>query len=51
MKNKELTVTLHVGGKQVETLTPEQRERMAQKLSEVMSLYYSNHPDEYIKIK
>lgn len=51
MKNKKLTVTLHIGGKQVETLTAEQRERIAQKLSEVMSLYYSNHPDEYMKIK
>lgn len=51
MKSKKLTVTLHIGGKQVETLTAEQRERMAQKLSVVMSLYYSNHPDEYKKIK
>lgn len=51
MKSKPLTVTLHIGGKQVETLTAEQRERMAQKLSEVMSLYYSQHPDEYMKIK
>ena len=49
--NKPLTVTLHIGGKQVETLTEEQRERMAQKLSEVMSRYYSNHPEEYKKIK
>ena len=51
MKNQKLTVTPHIGGKQVETPTAEQRERMAQKLSEVMSLYYSQHPDEYMKIK
>lgn len=51
MKSKPLTVTLHIGGKQVDTLTAEQRERMAQKLSEVVSRYYSNHPDEYKKIK
>lgn len=48
---KELTVTLHIGGKQVETLTEEQRERMAQRLSETMSRYYANHPDEFAKIK
>lgn len=51
MKQKPLTVTLHIGGKQVDTLTPEQRERMAQKVSEVMSLYYTAHPEEYQKIK
>ena len=51
MKEKKLTVTLHIGGKQVEKLTPEQAERMAQRLSETMSLYYSNHPEEYREIK
>lgn len=45
--NKPLTVTFHIGGKQVDKLTPEQCERMAQKLSEAMSRYYSNHLDEY----
>ena len=48
---KPLTVTLHIGGKEVETLTEEQREKMAQRLSEVMSRYYSNHMDEYQKMK
>lgn len=51
MKQKPLTVTLHIGGKQVDTLTPEQRDRIAQRLSEVMSLYYTAHPEEYSKIK
>lgn len=51
MKSKPLTVTLHIGGKQVDTLTAEQRERMAQKLSEVVSRYYSAHPEEYLKLK
>jgi hypothetical protein len=51
MKDKKLTVTLHIGGKQVDKLTEEQCERIAQRLSETMSLYYSNHPDEYGKIK
>ena len=48
---KELTVTLHIGDRQIETLTEEQRERMAQKLSETMSRYYSLHPDEYKRMK
>lgn len=51
MKNKPLTVTLHIGGKQVDTLTEEQRQRLADRLSEAMSLYYTAHPDEYRKIK
>lgn len=47
---KKLTVTLHIGGKQVDTLTEEQAERMAQRLSEVMSTYYTAHPEEYAKL-
>ncbi len=50
-KQKLLTCTFYIGGKQVETLTEEQRERMAQKLSETMSIYYTAHPDEYLKLK
>ena len=49
--SKLLTVTLHVGGKKVETLTDEQCERMAKKLSETMSRYYTAHPDEFAKLK
>lgn len=51
MKGRPLTVTLHIGGKQVDTLTPEQRERMAQKLSEAMSRYYTANPKEFEKLK
>ena len=49
-KKKQLTVTLFVGGKQVDTLSTEQRERMAQRLSERMSIYYTAHSEEYQKI-
>lgn len=49
--NKPLTVTLHIGGKQIEKLTTEQCEQMAQRLTEKMSLYYTSHKDEYQKIK
>ena len=50
-KSKELTVTLFVGEEQVDTLTPEQRKCIAQKLSERMSIYYTAHLDEFLKIK
>ena len=50
-KEQKLTCTFFVGGKQVEKLTPEQCERMAQRVGEVLSLYYSAHPDEYRKLK
>lgn len=51
MRGKPLTFTLYVGDKQVETLTEEQRDRLAQRLSEAMSLYYTAHPEEYVKLK
>lgn len=50
-KNRPLTVSFHVGGKQVEKPSDEQCERMAQKLSETMSLYYTARPQEYLNIK
>lgn len=49
--NKPLTFTIHIGGKQVDKLTEEQFEKMSQRLSEAMSVYYTAHPDEYKKIK
>jgi hypothetical protein len=51
MKSKPLTVTLHIGGKEVERLTEEQACRMAERLSEAMSLYYTANPEEYKEIK
>lgn len=50
-KDKPLTVTLHIGGKQVDKLTAEQCERMAERLSETMSLYYTAHSEEYQNIQ
>lgn len=50
-KNKPLTCTFYVGGKQVECLTEQQRDIIAQRLSAAMSDYYTAHPEEYIKIK
>ncbi len=51
MSRKELTYTLFVGGKQVERLTWEQSEKMAERLSESLSTYYSQHPLEYAGIQ
>ena len=48
---QKLTYTIYVGGKPVDELTPEQLDRMADRLSEAMSTYYTAHPEEYAKIK
>ena len=50
-KDKPLTVTLHIGGKQIERLADEQRDRIAERLSETMSLYYTMHSEEYPNIQ
>jgi hypothetical protein len=50
-KQKPLTCTFYIGGKQVERLTEEQLEIISQRLSTAMSAYYTAHPEEYIKIK
>ena len=50
-KEQKLTCTFFVGGKQVDKLTPEHLDKMAQRLGEVMSLYYTQHPSEYRHIK
>lgn len=50
-KKKQLTVTFFVGGKQVDKLTSEQSEKIAQRMAKITSLYYSNHLDEFLKIK
>lgn len=50
-KEQTLTCTFFVGGKQVDRLTEEQCERMAQKVGEVLSTYYTAHPEEYRQLK
>ncbi len=50
-KDKPLTFTLHIGGKQVDTLTDEQAEKMAKRAGEALSRYYATRPDEFKKIK
>ncbi len=50
-KTKELTGTFFIGGKQVDKLTDEQCERMAERLSKTMSRYYTVNPTEYEQMK
>lgn len=50
-KEKKLTCTFFVNGMQVDKLTPEYLDKMAQRLGEVMSVYYSQHISEYKKLK
>ena len=49
-EKKKLSVEIYVGGKKVETLTEEQRNRVAERFGKALSLYYSNHPEEYEKV-
>lgn len=49
--NKPLTVSFHIGGKQVDKLTTDQLDSIAQRLSEAMSIYYTARPEEFKEIK
>ena len=51
MAKAQLTCTFYIGGKQVDKLTSEQTKKMAEKIGEAMSIYYTQHPDEYKKLK
>ena len=46
-KQQPLTFTFYLGGKQVDRLPPEYLDKMAARLGETMSIYYTKHPDEY----
>ncbi len=48
---KKMTYSFYIGGENVDKLTEKQKQAMADRLSETMSLYYSAHPEEYSKIK
>ena len=50
-KDKKLTCTFFVNGVQVDKLSPEHLDKMAQRLGEVMSIYYTAHPEEYKRFK
>lgn len=48
---KKLTYTFYVGGRPVDKLTPEQVDKLARKMGEALSSYYTAHPEEYRRIK
>ena len=50
-KQQKLTCTFFVGGQPVEKLTEAQLDKMARRLEEAMSTYYTAHPDEFKNIK
>ena len=50
-KRKPLTVVLYYKGEQVDTLPQEARDRISERLTEVMSTYYTAHPEEYSAVK
>ena len=43
----KLKVEIYIGGKKVDTLTEEQRDRVAARFSAAVSDYYTRHIDEY----
>ena len=49
-KNKELTCTFFIGDKQVDKLPEDYLDRMCERLSKAMSLYYTAHPDEFARL-
>lgn len=51
MAKKPLTVVLYYKGEQVETLPQEARDRISERLTVVMSAYYTAHPEEYRAVK
>lgn len=48
---KKLTCTFYVNGEKVDRLTEEQLDRMSENLSNAMSRYYTDRPEEYIKMQ
>lgn len=50
-RGKPLTVVLYYKGEQVETLPQEARDNISKRLSEVMSTYFTAHPEEYKAVK
>ena len=47
-RSKKLTYAFYIGDKEVDKLPEEYLDKMAERLSETMSRYYSQHPEEYV---
>lgn len=50
-RKQQLTCTFYLGGKRIDKLTPEQLDKMVERLGEAMSTYYTQSISEYLKIK
>lgn len=50
-KQKKLTCTFYIGNVQVDSLPPEYLDKMAKRIGDAMSVYYTANPEEYKKIK
>ena len=48
---KKLTCTYYIGGRHVDSLPPEYLDKMAKRIGEAMSIYFTAHLEEYKKIK
>lgn len=51
MARKAITVQLYIGDQPVDRLPEEYLDRMMERLSESMSRYYTDHPDEFQRLK
>lgn len=50
-KEKGLTCTFFIGDKRVESLSKEYLDKMSERLGNAMSIYYTQHIDEYEQLK
>lgn len=49
--SKKLTVSCHIDGAKIESLSVDQLESLGREVSQVMSNYYSCNKDEFLKIQ
>ncbi len=49
-KRKEITASFYIGDKKVDKLPEDYKEKMSQRLSETMSIYYAAHPDQFRRL-
>ena len=49
-KRKEITYSIYIGDKKVDKLPEDYVDRMMERVGEVMSLYYRQHPDQYRRL-
>lgn len=51
MSKEKLTYSFYVNGEKVDKLSEEVLDRMAENLGKSMSLYYTQHMSEFVKLK